>query len=177
MNSLFKMRTVLIVSLFLCLYSCNESNNKNKKSKIPEQTIAIISKTDISKLKFTEFILDDKAKRSLESWEKYFELNTIVNNAKQADFSFFTDNNEIILAFIKDIKSSIPDTVNTPLILARLIALETKMLKLEAVLNFSNQEKKETLLLLKEFFVSFSNLNFQINKKFEKESQNIQKPY
>jgi hypothetical protein len=51
------------------------------------------------------------------------------------------------------------------------------MLKLEGVVNLSNPDKKEVLLIVRDFLAAFSNLNLQINKKFERESQNIEKPY
>ena len=91
--------------------------------------------------------------------------------------SFFKENNELLVAFVKDLKEGIPEEINTPLINARLVALETKMLKLEGVVNLSNPDKKEVLSVIKDFLTAFSNLNLQINKKIEKDSQNIQKPY
>jgi len=104
-------------------------------------------------------------------------LDNIINNLNQANLSFFKNNNEIIIAFIDDLKATIPEIIDSPLIIVRLIALETKMFKLEGVVNLSNPKKKELLSVIKECLSAFSNLNLQINKKFEKESQNIQKPY
>ena len=75
-----------------------------------------------------------------------------------------------------DLKTTIPEAANTPAILARLKIVETSGYKLEDQLMLTQPKPKEVLAAIKEFLVSFSNLNLQINKKFEKESQNIQKP-
>jgi len=147
------------------------------QNEIKEVKVSQITKEDISKLNYKEFILDAKADKALESWQKYYELDNIINNLNQANLSFFKNNNEIIIAFIDDLKATIPEIIDSPLIIVRLIALETKMFKLEGVVNLSNPKKKELLSVIKECLSAFSNLNLQINKKFEKESQNIQKPY
>ena len=104
-------------------------------------------------------------------------MDNIIINVNQANLSFFENNNEILIAFIDDLKGTTPEVIDTPLIMARLVVLETKIFKLEGVVNLSNPSKKEVLSVIKECLSAFSNLNLQINKKFEKDSQNIQKPY
>ena len=171
------MRLFLVICICLSLFSCKDEAQAIKVDPQDINEEPLITKSDISKINYTEFILDNKAGKSLESWEKYYELDNIIINLKNADLSYFKDNNEIILALIKDLKETIPEQVNTPLILARLMTLETKMLKLESIINLSKPTKTNILLGIKEFLLAYSNLNLQINKKFEKESQNIQKPY
>jgi len=57
-----------------------------------------------------------------------------------------------------------------------LIALETKIYKLESAISLSNTTTKTLMSSIKEVLVSFSNLNLQMNKKIERESQKIKKP-
>jgi len=172
-----KMRVLLILGVLFCCLSCAKQEESNVLNEIQEDTVSQITKEDISKLNFREFILDAKAEKSLESWQKYYELDNIINNVNQANLTFFKNNNEILIAFIDDLKATTPEVIDTPLIMARLVVLETKIFKLEGVVNLSNPKKKELLSVIKECLSAFSNLNLQINKKFEKDSQNIQKPY
>jgi len=172
-----KMRVLLILGVLFCCLSCAKQEESNVLNEIQEDTVSQITKEDISKLNFREFILDAKAEKSLESWQKYYELDNIINNVNQANLTFFKNNNEILIAFIDDLKATTPEVIDTPLIMARLVVLETKIFKLEGVVNLSNPQKKELLSVIKECLSAFSNLNLQINKKFEKDSQNIQKPY
>lgn len=171
------MKALLYITLLFFVFSCKDKDVSQALETAKDETSLKITKDDISKLKYTQFILDSKTKNSQEFWQKYAELDEIVSNVNQADLSFFKENNEVLVAFVKDLKKTIPEEVNTPLINARLVALETQMLKLEGVVNLSHPEKKELLLVVRDFLTAFSNLNLQINKKFEKESQNIQKPY
>lgn len=171
------MKALLYITLFFCVFSCKETD-KTQELEIEKEVISSkITKSDIANLKYAQFLLDSKTSNSQEFWQKYGELNDVVLRVNQADLSFFKENHEVLIAFIKDLKETIPEEINTPLINARLLALETQMLKLEGVVNLSNPEKKEVLLVVKDFLTAFSNLNLQINKKIEKESQNIVKPY
>jgi len=170
------MKILSVLGLLVCLFSCNSNANVENQNINDEDVSSIVTKSDISNLDFVEFILDNKSEKHIENWEKYFELDVHVINVKQADLSFFKNNNEMLVAFIQDIKSTLPESINSKPILARMTALETKMYKLESSVNLSNVHRNDIISAIKEFLISYSNLNFQINKKFEREAQNIQKP-
>jgi len=157
------------------LLSCSQDAKKQDVDDSEKQA-NLLEKEDISALKYTEYILDSKAVSTLASWQKYKELVTLTNNVKNANLAYFKDNHELLKAFLDDLLKTLPEEVNTPAIYARLKIVETLCYKIEDQLKLSNVKKEELLEVVKEFLVSYSNLNFQINKKFEKESQNIQKP-
>ena len=48
---------------------------------------------------------------------------------------------------------------------------------IEGVINLSFPTKEYILETVKELLVAYSNLNLQMNKQLERESQRIQKPY
>ena len=169
------MRILSVLSLCICLISCNNLE-ENRKGIQKESSEKDISKKDISNLDYIDFILDEKADKSIESWKEYYEFNTVIIDLKKGDLSYLEDNHEVLEAKLKDLKAAIPDQINTPLILARLVAFDTKMYKLESIVNLSTTTKTQLIADIKDVLISFSNLNLQINKKFEKESQNIQKP-
>lgn len=166
----------LLISL-LFVVGCNSK---------PEQTTDVttdqekdsqrITPEDIENLKYTEYVLGPEAKEEVIEWQRYQELNTQIEFLKQADFSFFGGKNEVLVTFINDLKKDIPKTVESPAVKERLIALETKLLKLHSGLKLSNMKKEETLNNIKELLVATSNLHLQINKKFELESQRIEDP-
>ncbi len=164
----------IILLAFLVMSCGNEQSKQADNNQNKEQTT--ITRNDITDLNYNEFILDSKAEQKIKDWENYFELSTQVTNVTQNDLSFFENNAENLKAFIDDLKASVPEQLNVSPITVRLTALETKMYKLEGTISLSNASKTELLYNIREFLVSFSNLNFQINKKFEKEAQNIQKP-
>ncbi len=173
------MRRFIIISfcLSLLLLSCN---NASKESK-PEQTFVepvskSLSEKDISKLKYIDYGLDTKTENVIENWLKYKELETLVQNVKKGDLSYFNDNKEIIKTFLTEFEKTIPDTINTAPVLARIVAFKTKLYKLESLSNLGTTTKQELGMTIKEFLESFSNLNLQMNKKLESDSHQIERP-
>jgi hypothetical protein len=160
----------------LLLVSCKQSTDNGTLNSKFEQTNSQITESDISKLELLEYELDVKTKKAIESWEQYKELINIISKLEKGNSLYFKNNKEVTTSFLKDLKDKIPDTINTPSVSARLMALETKFLKLESLYNLSSTSKDELLQSIKEFLESFSNLNLQMNKKLEKESQIIENP-
>ena len=149
----------------------------DKEVKVVEEVVSPLAyKDDISKLVYTDFILDTKAQKDIESWNKFFELETIMADLKSGDVSYFQGYTKTLLAFMNDLRDNIPDAINSPSIQARFLTLETKMLKLQSILSLKNIPKSEELQIIKETLIAYSNLNLQINKKYEKDSQQIEKP-
>tara|TARA_R110000868_G_scaffold320583_4_gene581522 strand:+ start:10197 stop:10718 length:522 start_codon:yes stop_codon:yes gene_type:complete len=173
------MKTIIVISfcLSLLLVSCNNTSNESKtKQTFIEPVNKSLSEKDISKLKYIEYSLDDKTENAIENWIKYKELETLVQNVKKGDLSYFNDNNEAIKTFLTEFENTIPDTVNTAPVGARITAFKTKLYKLESLSNLKTTSKQELGMTIKEFLESFSNLNLQMNKKLEKDSQQIERP-
>ncbi len=168
--------------LFYCLLCVMMLNCKTDTQKaetettIDEKQSKTITKTEIESLKYNDYGLSNDAKSALSDWQKYQELNTQIDGLKTAELSFFKSEITLITTFINDLKTETPIAVNTKEINARITALETKILKLNSLLLLDNIPKSEQIEGLKEVFVAFSNLNLQINKKFEFEANNILKP-
>jgi hypothetical protein len=171
-------RFLSILGLITILFSCKETTENTAPDEMREPVTKKISETDISKIDYTEYVLDPKTKSVVDSWVKYQELNDVIENVKKGDLSYFHDNDRenIIRNFFIALKKAIPDTLNKPAISARILVLETKTWKLESLSNLSTTTEEELNQTIKEFLVSFSNLNLQMNKKLEKDSQNIERP-
>lgn len=162
--------------VLLILFSCQDSQNENVDEATSNSFVEVVTKEDVQSLNYIDFVLDAKVERAISSWEKYSELQKIVLDIKDANLSFFRDNNEIIIALIEDLKTTLPEQVHSPHVEARILALETKLLKLESHANLSNAKKETVLMAIEEVLIAFSNLNLQMNKKIEKESQRVQRP-
>lgn len=163
------------ISIFIIIASCKKTEENNSED-ITENTSQELTESDIAKLDFLDFGLDEKTVSAIENWQEYYQLQDVVNNVKKGDLGFFYANEETIKTLLKDLKKNVPELVNTPATLARIQVLETKIYKLESLSNLSTTSKDELNSALKEFLVSVSNLNFQMNKKLEKDNQDIQKP-
>lgn len=165
-----------ILSIFILIFSCKKTQDDNLTDENKDNASQKLSESDISKMDYTDFVLDERTEQAIEDWEEYEQLQDIISNVKKGDLSFFRNNEDAVKALLKDIKTNIPMAVNTPETLARIQVLETKIYKLESLSNLTSTLKDELNSTIKEFFISVSNLNFQMNKKLEKENQNIVRP-
>lgn len=167
---------VLLLSIFLVMGCKSETEQAITDVSATNKDAERITTIDIENLKYTDYVLSPDSKEAVSNWQRFQELTMQMEYLKQADFSFFGGKNEILTTFLKDLRRDMPQTVATPAIKERLIALETKLLKLHSTLMLSNAKKSEKLNNIKELLVATSNLHLQINKKFELESQVIEDP-
>lgn len=173
------MKTSILLGFCLSMLflACNNtSKNTKTEQTFVEPVSKSLSEKDISKLKYVEYVLDIKTEDAIKEWLKYKDLEDIIQNVKKGDLSYFNDNKKGIKTFLTELEKTIPDTVNTASVTARITALKTKLYKLESLSNLETTSKQELGETVREFLESFSNLNFQMNKKLEKDSQQIERP-
>ena len=172
-------RKIFSVFAILISLSCKQTHKE-----VAEQTTdnnpnsKTITEKDISQINFLDFSVDDKVRPFVETWQEYAQLSEIINNVKAGDLSYFKIDGakENLTNLLTEFKENIPDTINTPPVSARITVVETILFKTESLYNLSTTQKEQLLSTLKELLESFSNLNFQMNKKLEKDSRNIEKP-
>ena len=157
-------------------FGCDDSSTKKSDGNITqtENTKTITSK-DIQSLKYDDYALSEDATKALENWPKYQELNQQIGYLRNGDFSFFNGEQSTLITFITDFSATVPESIKTAPILSRITALETMLLKLNSTIKLDNLDKQIQLKATKEFLVAMSNLNLQINKKFELDSNLIEK--
>ncbi len=174
-DEIVTMKAFVLIFISVLFLSC-QSDTKTTETVADDTVSPSVFKADIEALDYVEYELDAKAATTLSAWDKYSELSVTIAQLKSGDVSYFNNEMKVIEAFFNEFKTSMPEAVKTPSILARALALETKMLKLQSALHLDHASEKEQLNAVKETLVAFSNFNLQINKKFEKEAQNIVKP-
>ncbi len=165
---------LVAICLFFMVFSCK----KTQSSTLENQDVSSkeLTEKETSKIKYDDFLLDDKTQNLIVDWDEYIQIQEVLDNLKKADLSFIMENKEVTNATLKDFKKNIPQELNTPSIIARINVFETKFLKLESLANLSSTSKKELMLSIKDVLIAFSNLNLQMNKKVEFDNLNIQKP-
>lgn len=173
------MRSVLLIYISLCLLMANCKGDKvSKEIKETQEQIdaRTIYQSDIAALRYTEFELSLDSEKAVTDWQKFQELQDEAGRLKKGDMSFFNGDRLLLTTFLSELETEMPEQLKSNEILARLTALNTKTQKLHSLLTLNNISKEERLQAIKEFLVTFSNLNLQINKKFEFDKNNITKP-
>jgi hypothetical protein len=176
MQNSIKISILFLVILFISSCNTQTTNNSNIIEEIETIDSSQITSRDITKLKYTDFALSNLTKSKTSNWQKFNELTDKIEILKTGDLSFFSDDKAILVGFLNDLKNEIPESLKTTAILVRLSVIETTFLKLEGLASLSSAKKEDLLIIIKDVLVSYTNLVFQMNKKFEKESQNIEKP-
>jgi len=165
-----------IVVFLILIFRCNNATvQQSEETEGATKTSKAITEKDIESFRFYDYGLSNDSKKGIENWQKYWELNEQIDYLKKVDFSFFDSEKAILKAFLNDLKTEMPEAIKTAPILSRITALETKLLKLNSTLKLDNADKTERLNDIKEFLIAMSNLNLQINKKFELEANLVDK--
>lgn len=109
-------------------------------------------------------------------WPNYPLLDTAITNLENGDPIFFKQPIEDINQLFLDIKKSVPNSLKTNSILARVKVTETLARKLHELYSLEDTDLKEAEQTKSNLIKSHTNLIFQINKTREKEAQRITKP-
>jgi hypothetical protein len=158
--------------MLLSTQACKD--NSSNPSSQPQIKKVPIPNEKVSKQKLP--ISNSPLNQEFSDWSSYAELDTAIRNLKNGDPAFFKSPNEDLKQLFLDLKKSVPNTLKTNGILARIKVTETLSYKLNDLYNIENTDSKETDQTKIDLIESHDNLIFQINKTLEKEAQYIQKP-
>ncbi|MFT5627722.1 MAG: hypothetical protein ACJA1H_000971 [Glaciecola sp.] len=173
------MRTVLLALLSVCFLITNCKGDKFSEVIIETQEqidAKTISQKDIASIRYDDFGLSTDSQKAVNDWQKFQDLKIQVELLKKGDLIYFSGDPLIVQTLLQELRTEMPVKLQTNEIFARITALDTKTQKLNSLLRISNIEKDEKLEAIKEFLITTSNLNLQINKKFEFEKNNVLKP-
>lgn len=164
------------IFLILLLLGCNTKDSRQTPDILVQKDINLLDAKDLKTMDFTDYALDRKAQNKLSNWMKYNELNNVITQIKKADLSHFKNDKEVVETSIKELLETLPEDVNTEPVKARVLAVQNMCLRLNNIVNLSTSSKKDIKKGIIDLLEAYSNLNFQINKKFERDAQNIIKP-
>ncbi|WP_375239860.1 hypothetical protein [Aurantibacter sp.] len=170
------MNKYFIILVFFLISSCIDNSKKETEENTSLVKKEVLTKGLISKLKFNDILLDKPAKVLVEEWKSYTAIDQAILNIKDLNFSFFTEQEDIFNSTLLELKTTIPENIDSQPINARVLVLQNQLYRFQEELKIKKQLEKDDLIFIKDVFVAFSNLNLQINKKLEKEEQQIIKP-
>ncbi len=163
-----KIGCVVLTVFCLIFVSCGDdkSTTQTSETETTDQQNTITAKA-IENFKYTDYALSSKSEKALANWEKYQELAIQISYLKKADLSFFNGEKQLLKTAIDEFTATIPEQLQTNPILSRTVIVETTLLKLNENLSIANIDGRVKLMSIKDVLESFSNLNYQINKKLE----------
>ncbi|MBU2926905.1 hypothetical protein [Winogradskyella psychrotolerans] len=164
-----KIRFVVLVLSCIMVMSCDDTATSDSTVETIEETDQNkkISAKTIQDIDYNDYALSSEAESKTVTWDTYHELATQLSYLKKGDFSFFNGDIDLLKKFISEFKTQMPEEFKTNLIISRNAIIETELLKLNENLTIDNISRDEKILNIKALFVSFSSLNYLINKKLE----------
>lgn len=170
------LRLFKIICFCAVITACNNKPQQTDETSSETSDTNAITEADIAKLKYLEFALDPKIEVLAEPWQPYTRLKTAIENIKTANFSFFEEDEQAVFQLVKELRKDIPDTLKTQSVLSRITIVENMLYKLDETYKLGTTTKPELSEAVKDLLISYSNLNFQLNKKLEKDNQKIVRP-
>jgi hypothetical protein len=164
--------SLLSLNLLLWIQSCKETPYTPPSQ--PQINVAPIPSEEVSEQK--PLISNNSVRKEFSEWNSYHTLDTAIKNLENGDSSFFKTPIEDINQLFLGIKKSIPTSLKTNGILARVKVTETLTRKLHELYNVEKTDLKESDQTKIDLIESHNNLIFQINKTREKDAQQILKP-
>ncbi|SHG75018.1 hypothetical protein [Winogradskyella jejuensis] len=173
-----KTKYIIPILALTLLASCGDKaqNNSDIAEEASSKERKEISAKAIENFKYNDYILSGDAEKEVQDWSRFKELETQVSYLKKADITFFTSEKDTLKAFLDSLKVSIPQSINTKPVNARITALETKLLKLNNDLTLDNYSVENKLSSIKDLLIANSNLIFVINKKLEFDKNDVGRP-
>ena len=156
------LRVLKKISLFLTIVFFVLSCSENKvEANQQENKVDFFQKQNQQKI----YLL--KSTNSTQDWLRYNQLSDYIKKINNEDFSMFMDNDIFLKKFFKEMSTSIPDDLNISEINSRLSVVETDFWLFIDKLH-SLHDKKKLDDQIEKINISFSNLNFQIDKIYFK---------
>lgn len=166
------MRTgfLLLNAFFLLFINCKEGKpSSEQNTEESANTQQVITAKTIEGFKYTDYVLSSRGENAVADWDKYQELAIQVNYLKKADLSFFNGDKALLKGFIDTLKLKTPSILRSNPVISRTAIIETSILRLNENLTLDNIDNQLKLESVKEVLVAFANLNYQINKKLERD--------
>lgn len=166
MNRRFFLSIFIMTLLLSCGNDVSSDDAGSEEKGIQKNPITAKA---IDDFEFKDYILSTDGETEVVDWEKYQELSIQVNYLRKADLSFFNGDRELLKKFMDAFRIQLPVNLNTRPISSRMVVVETSVLRLYDNLTLDNIDDQDKLDSIKEVLVAFSNLNYQINKKLERD--------
>lgn len=166
------MRILLPLFCLLILAGCKSEVNAEAN----EQTV--LDSTLLAKninLPETEVELLPEARNHVVQWVNYITAQNEINNLRSASLNEIIGNAKPISQIMQSLKSTVPDTLKSKAVDARLNVLSTKAQVLEQLAARRNKNLEEISKTAQEIPVEFNNFKLQLNELFLKSLEDFER--
>ena len=163
----------LIVLVFLVIFSsCKSDRNAEENAADLEDTIAFQKKIEFQN---PDFALEPEARRFALTWVEYITAQNEIKKLENLTVNDIKNNAATIAKIMESLKSSVPDSLRSVAVEARLNVVNTKAQLLKQYSGRQEPDAENILQTTKELHLEFNNLKLQMNEIFLKTLEEFEK--
>lgn len=159
------MKALLLLFFPLLITSCNSGNKNNHPSEEDKDTTAF---SQYLKVPNEEVVLLPEAREQVVTWVNYITAQNEIDNLKSSDLNQVIENARPLAQIMQSLKTSVPDSLQSTAVNARVNVLATKAKVLEQLATKRNRDPEKIARTAEEIPVEFNNFKLQLNELFLK---------
>lgn len=164
-------RTLLLL-FFICFIACkSDSSPENPTGKF-QDTTAFKKRIEISSF---DLPLDTEARKFALKWLEYITAQNEIQKLEGATVAEIMNNADVIAQIMKSLQESVPDSLKSMPVEARLNVVNTKAQLLKQYAAKKKPDAEAISQTAKDLHLEFNNLKLQMNELFLKSLEDFEK--
>ncbi|HEY9184957.1 MAG TPA: hypothetical protein VIM94_06515 [Salegentibacter sp.] len=164
----------LLIPLFCLLILSGCKSDVNAEANEQTELDSTLLAKNIN-LPDTEVELLPEAKKHVVQWVNYITAQNEINNLKSASLNQVIESAKPISQIMQSLKTTVPDTLKSKAVDARLNVLSTKAQVLEQLASRRNKNLEQISKTAQEIPVEFNNFKLQLNELFLKSLEDFER--
>ncbi|MBT8319293.1 MAG: hypothetical protein KJP01_04110 [Gramella sp.] len=166
MNKFFLLIIIIIAT------SCKTDRDAESSATNKQDTTAFQQKL---KLENPDFALEPEAKKYALNWVEYITAQNELRKLENISINEVKNNAGAIAQIMESLKNSVPDSLNSVAVEARLNVVNTKAQLLKQYAGRQDPDAEDIAQTTKELHLEFNNLKLQMNEIFLKTLEEFEK--
>lgn len=166
------MRYWLSIFLAVAMISCKNQQEPENTAEVEQDTTAF--KAEI-KTSGNSVSLDPEAKEYALHWVEYITAQNEIQDLQQSTVREIMDKSAVISQIMQSLQTSVPDSLQSVPVLARLNVVSTKAQLLDQYSHKREPDAEAVSRTASELYDEFNNLKLQMNEIFRKTLEDFEK--
>jgi len=166
------MKLPVLLLCIVCLTSCKFQEEDSQESAVVKDTISYTKKFEIDTRGYD---LEPEAKKYASQWLEYITAQNEVRKLENATTREVMDNATAISQIMTSLSKSLPDSLSSVPVQARLNVIRTKASLLEQYANRQQPAVEDVNRTAREIYLEFNNLKLQLNELFLKTLEDFER--
>ncbi|MHA6278767.1 hypothetical protein ACXYMT_01175 [Salinimicrobium sp. CAU 1759] len=165
------MRKILSFFVIISLFACDEKENSSQKAPIQSKT-SFSDQLEVNSNRTVNLL--PQARQLAGEWIAYATAQNEIQNLERSTGQEIMGSSNNLVQIMETLQSSIPDTLRSNAVEARVNVLYTKARVLQQLSNKKQKNPDEIFEVAEDLVVEFDNFKLQLNELFLKTPENFE---